>query len=97
MGKVHRSEFGSKKACGGESLDLLGFAHAFDALSDVDERWHHGIAWAKNLGHPCTDVWACDGLGGHVTGVPMILVARVEDASEVGLEVASNEGAAIED
>jgi len=83
--EVHRPVFAAEESGGGEGLELLAFADAFEALADVDEGRHDRIARTEHAGHPGADVRAGDGLRRDVTGVPVELVTRVQDAAEVGL------------
>ena len=96
-GEIHRAELASEEAGGGEGLDLFVFADPFQTLADVDKRRHGGIARSEDACHPGADVGAGDRLRRDVAGVPVILMARVEDAPQVGLNVRADERAAIED
>ena len=96
-GEIHRPELAPEEAGGGEGLDLLVLADPFQTLADVDKRRHGGIARPEDARHPGADVRAGDRLRRHVAGVPVILMARVEDAPQVGLNVRADERAAIED
>ena len=64
---------------------LVGGALAC-ALADVDERRHDGILGAQHLGHPGTDVRGGNGDGRNIARVPMVLVPRVQDVPQVGLD-----------
>ena len=95
--QVHRTIFAAEETSGGEGLQLLAFADAFEALADVDKGRHHRIARTEHAGHPGADMRAGDGLRRHVTGVPMELVARVQDAAEVGLHRRTDQRRAVHD
>ena len=96
-GEIHRAKLAPEEAGRGEGLDLLVLADPFQTLADVDKRRHGGIARPEDARHPGADVRAGDRLRRHVAGVPVILMARVEDAPQVGLNVRADERAAIED
>ena len=77
--------------------EFLLLADPFEALADVDERRHNRVLGPQDLGHPCSDVRGGDGEGRDVAGVPVILVAGVEDVSEVRLHGRADEGAVVHD
>ena len=96
-GQVHGAELAAEEAGGGEGFQFLALADAFEALADVDEGGHDRIARAEHLGHPRAKVRRGDGLRRDVAGVPMVLVAAVQDASEIGLNGAADQCGAIHD
>ena len=87
IGKVHRPELAAEEAGRGERLDLLVLAHPFEPLADIDERRHDRVPRSEHAGHPAADVRAGHGLRGHIAGMPVVLVPRMEDAAKVGLHV----------
>ena len=95
--QVHRTIFAAKESGGGEGLEFLTLADAFEALADVDEGGHHRIARAEHAGHPGADVRAGDGLRRDIAGMPMELVTRMQDAAEVGLHRRTDQRAAVHD
>ena len=96
IGQVHRPVFAAEEAGRGEGLDLLVLADAFQSLTDVDECWHHRIPRSQRAAHPGADVRAGHGLRRYVTGMPVILVAGMQDRAEVGLHVGADERGPIE-
>ena len=96
-GEIHRAELAPEEAGGGEGLDLFVLADPLEPLTDVDKCRHGGIARPEDACHPGADVGAGDRLRRDVAGVPVILMARVEDAAEIGLHMRADERATIED
>src|SRR5262249_54560253 len=81
-----RAVSAAEEARGLERLDLESLA-AGGALADVDERRYVRVFRPEGAGDDGAQVRRGDGLRRHVTGVPVVLVARVEDEAEVaGLE-----------
>ena len=93
--EVHGTVFVAEETGGGECLELLLFADAFEALADVDEGRHNMVVRAQHASYPRAEVRARNSLGRDVASVPVILVARVKDASEIRLHRRANQGAAI--
>ena len=67
------------------------------ALADVDERGHGRVARAERAADDRADVRGGDGLWGGVAGVPVILVARVQDEPQVGRDRRADERRAVHD
>jgi hypothetical protein len=85
--EIERAEFTAEKTRGGEGLKFFAFAHTFEALANIDKGRDHRIARSEHLRHPRADVGSGNGLRRHVTGVPVILVTRMQDAAEVRLDM----------
>ena len=47
VGQVERAVLGAEEAAGGERLQLLRLADAFEPLSDIDERRNRGMVRAS--------------------------------------------------
>ena len=79
---IERTVFAAQKARGGKRLQFLAFAE-IEALSDIDKRRNGRIPRPEGTRHERTDVRRCDRLRRDVAGVPVILVARVQNEAEV--------------
>lgn len=55
------------------------------------------MPWSQKARHPRSKVWGGDGLRGHVAGVPVVLVAGVENAAEVGLDMRADQSCPVHD
>ena len=77
-----------------ERLEFLALSDV-EPLTDVDERWHGRVARAKRARNHRTDVRGGDGLRRRVAGVPLLLVARMQNEPEVAGLVGADERAAI--
>ncbi len=95
VGQVHRAELAAEETGLGESLDLLVLADALQPLADVDEWRDHRVLRTEHLRHPRTNVRTRHRLRWDVTGVPVVLVSRMQDRSEVRLVVRSNQRASV--
>ncbi len=78
-------------------LELFLFANTFQSLTDVNESRHGWIPGPQQPCHPGPDVRSSDRLRRDVTGVPMILMTRMQDVTEVGLNVRADHRPAIQD
>src|SRR5438132_4076540 len=95
-GNVERPELAAQETGGREGLEFLAFAQV-EALADVDEGRHRLIERAERSGDDRTEVRRGGGLRRGVTGVPLVLVPRVKDESQITGGVASNQSAAVDD
>ncbi len=77
-----------------ECLQLLTLAEV-EALPDVDERGHGRVARAKRTGDNGADVGSRNRLRGRVAGVPLVLMARVEDEAEIARGIAADQRPAV--
>ena len=91
IGEVERAVLAAEEAAGGERLQLLRLADAFEALADVDERRDGGVVRAADLRDPRAEVRAGDRLRRDVAGVPVVLVPRVQDVAQVGDDVRADQ------
>src|SRR5439155_15562586 len=66
-----------------------------EALADVDEGRHSRVQRAERAGDDGADVRRGYGLGRCVSGVPLILMARVKNETEVPGRVTANQGSAV--
>ena len=82
VGDVEWPMLTAEETGGVERLEFLAFADV-ESLADVDERWHRGVSRAKRAGDHRADMWGGHGKRRRVAGVPMVLVARVENEAEV--------------
>ena len=94
-GEIHRPELRTEESAGGEGFEFLAFAVAFEPLADVDKGRHDGIARAEHLRHPRADVWRGDGLRRHVAGVPVVLMAGMQNRPEIRLHGRADKSRAI--
>ena len=92
-----RAELGSQKTRRMKRLELFLFANTFQSLSDVNECRHGWIPGPQQTRHPGPDVRSSDRLRRDVTCVPMILMTRMQDVTEVGLDVRADHRPAIKD
>jgi hypothetical protein len=88
--QIERTVLAAKKACRGESFELFRLAVAFDLLPDIDERRNHRISRSQNFGHPRADMRGRDRLRGDVARVPMVLMTRMQDMSQIGQHVGTD-------
>ena len=95
-GDAERAVLAAEEAGGREGLQLLALADV-EALSDVDERRHGGVARAERAGDDRAEVRRGDRLRRRVARVPMVLVPRVEDEAEIACPVGADERPAIDD
>jgi hypothetical protein len=86
--------FAAEKTGGVEGFEFFAFAKV-EALADIDERGNCGISGAERAGDDGANVRRSDGLRRSVTGVPLILVARMENESEIAGGVRADECGAI--
>ena len=84
IGDVERAVFAAEEAGGRERLELLDFPVTFQPLADVDERRDRRVSRTADLGDPRADVRRGHGLRRNISGVPVILVPRMQDISQVG-------------
>ena len=82
VGDVEWPVLTAEETGGMEGLEFLAFADV-ESLADVDERRHRGVSRAKRAGDHRADMWGGHGKRRRVAGVPMVLVARVENEAEV--------------
>ena len=94
VGDVKRPILAAEEAGRVERFQLLALADV-EPLADVDERRHRRVARAKRAGDHRADVRGGDGLRRRVAGVPLVLVARVQNEPEVAGLVGADERAAI--
>ena len=81
VGQIHRSKFRTEESSGGESLKFLFFSDSFKSLADIDEGRNDLVLWTEHFGHPCTQMWGGHGDRRNITGMPVVLVAGVENRS----------------
>ena len=84
----------AQEAGGVEGLELLAFAHV-EALADVDERRHGRVQRAERAGDDGAQVRRRDRLRRRIAGMPLILVPRVQDETQVAGGVGADQRAAI--
>ena len=95
--QIHRGILASKETRRGERLEFLLLSDAFEPLSDVDKRRDHWVVRAQYLGDPSPKMRTCDGLGWNIPSVPVILVAGMQDATQVRLDVGTDQRGSIHD
>ena len=93
-GDVERAIFAAEEAGGGERFQFLPFTQ-IKPLADVDERRHRVVEGPQRLGDHRADVRGRRALRRSVTGVPLILMPRMEDKAEIARGVGADQGAAI--
>src|SRR5437899_1022564 len=89
-----RPEFAPQKPGRMKRLEFLAFA-IVKALADVDERRDRGIERPERAGDHRAEMRRGDRLRRGVAGVPLILVARVEDKTQVARRVGADQRASI--
>ena len=92
-----RSVFGAQEPGRVKRLQFFLFADAFETLADIDESGNRRIARSQQSGDPCADVRCGNGLRRNVSGMPMVLMPRMQDVAQVGQHVRTNQRAAIHD
>jgi hypothetical protein len=78
-------------------LDRSALPADLEVLADRNKRRHSGILRTERSRNHRSDVRHCHRLRRNVAGVPVILVARVENVSEIGRLESSDDRAAIHD
>ena len=94
IGHAERTVLAAEEAGGGERLQLFAFADV-ETLADVDERRYRRIARAERPRDDRAQVRRRDRLRRRVAGVPLVLMTRVQDESEITGRVRANQRAAI--
>ena len=87
--------FPTKEARSGKGFQLFGFAMPFEFLTDVDKSRNRWVALAKHLCHPRADVGCSNSLRWYIPCMPMILVPRMQNGTEVGHAMRTNNGSPI--
>ena len=91
---VKGTKLTAQKPGRGEGLEFFTLTN-IQALADVNESRHCGVLWAKGTGHHRPDVRTCDRLRWRVAGMPVKLMPRVEDESQITRRISTDQGAAI--
>ena len=97
VGDAEGAVLAAQSAAGLEGLEFLRLAIAIVALADVDEGGQGGIPRPFGLGNPSAQVRSGHRLRRFITGVPMVLVPRVENLPHVAGHVRADQRAAVED
>ena len=95
VGNAERAEFRAKHATGLKRFQFLGFAVAFIALTNVDVSGNRRVLGAERFADPCAEMRRGDAHGGFIAGMPVVLMARVQNRAQVGRHVRAQQRAAI--
>src|SRR5947209_7906472 len=79
-----------------ERFELFAFAH-IETLADINERRHGGIERTQSAGDNRAEMRRSHCLWRRVAGMPLVLMAGVEDEAEVAGGIGADQGAAIHD
>src|SRR5688572_1820064 len=88
--------FAAQKTRGGERLQLFAFPK-IEALTNVDEGWDCRIEGSECARDECTEMRAVHTLRRRVARVPLELVPRVQNESEIACGVTTDECSPIHD
>ena len=97
VGNSERTVLRTQTAPGLKGFQLFRLAIALVPLSDVDVAGHSRIPWAEPVCQPSPDVRSSNRQRWFVTGVPVVLVPRMQDVAEVPEDVRADQCAAIKD
>src|SRR5207253_10458004 len=89
-----RAVFAAKKTGGVKGFQFLAFAQV-ETLADVNEGGDGRIARAKSSGDNRADMRRGDGLRRRIAGVPLVLMARMQNEAEIAGGVGTNQRRAI--
>ena len=96
IGDEERAVFAAEKTGGVKGLEFLAFAE-IETLADVNERGHGGVHRPERAGDDGADVRRGDGLRRRVAGVPLVLMARMQNEAEVARRVGADQRGAVHD
>ena len=95
--QIHRGILAPKETCCGERFEFLLLSDPLEPLSNVDKRRDHRVVWSQYLGDPSPQMRTGYGLGWNIPSVPVVLVAGVQDTTQVRLDVGTDQGGSIHD
>src|SRR5207249_5091806 len=84
------TELAAKETRRRERFELLAFAQV-EALADIDECRHRRIERTEGARDDRAEVWRGHGLRRRITGVPLVLVPRVKNETQVARSVTADQ------